>query len=142
MKKSPIHYNPQSSQKNQVSRYQQGEARNDPSKNQSSHSALKYIKAAAKKFAGIITLNFLFKQRKAASKARNNGQIGVSSKLLYFYFVSNLRGSWNLFNITFLGFWLYPKIMDYEKVTKPLHLIDLIELVYFKGILYLWCSRV
>ncbi|PON62791.1 Serine/threonine protein kinase [Trema orientale] len=81
MKKSPNPYDPQSTPKNQLSKLQHRDPRNDPNKkDQSSHSALKYIRAAAKKFAGIITLTFLFKQRKATLKARNNGQIrGVST---------------------------------------------------------------
>ncbi|XP_030505661.2 calmodulin-binding receptor-like cytoplasmic kinase 2 [Cannabis sativa] len=81
MKKSPIPYSPQLNQNYQFSKSKHGDDRNESKKKgQSSQSALSYIRAAAKKFAGIITLAFLFKQSKASLKATNNGQFrGVST---------------------------------------------------------------
>lgn len=75
------------------------ESSNDAPNNshQNSSSALKYIRAAAKKVAGIFTPTFLFKPRKATKKAIKNGQIrGVSCKLLLisdFIFYLNSKGS-------------------------------------------------
>lgn len=75
MKKSPgTSHNLRSSQRKQDSSFQQhghGHA-----KNSSSSSPLMFVKAAAKKVAGILTLNFLFKPRKATSKSINNCQVG------------------------------------------------------------------
>ena len=109
MKKSPNPYTPQSTPKNQVSRFQHGEARNDPSKKDpSSNSALKYIRAAAKEVVGFITLAFLFKQRKATSNAINNGQISeVSSKLLLFILFSILKSHEMVHHKPFFFFFLF-----------------------------------
>ena len=80
---TPSPHRPHSSQRRREDeKFQHGIGNGTDKSQKNSNSALKFITAAAKKIAGILTLAFLFKSKRASSKSIKDGQSrGLSCKL-------------------------------------------------------------